>query len=83
MKLFSDTSEKVRAIHDEMLRRKTPEESFQMAQQLTLFVQQLAFDNLRDARPDLSDDEVWLTLAADRLGADVVRRVYAGSLKAS
>jgi len=83
MKLFSDTSEKVRAIHDEMLRRKTPEESFAMAQQLTLFAQQLAFDSLRDARPDLSDEEVWLKLAADRLGADVVRKVYGTSLKAS
>ncbi|MEA2464927.1 MAG: hypothetical protein QOJ98_2674 [Acidobacteriota bacterium] len=83
MKLFSDTSEKVRRIHDEMLRRKTPEESFRMAQQLTLFAQQLAFDTLRDARPDLSDDEVWLKLAADRLGADMVRKIYASISKAS
>lgn len=83
MKLFHDASEKVRAIHDEMLRRRTPEESFRRAQQLTQFVHQLAFDNLRAQHPELTADEAWLKLAGERLGKDVVRRVYARRAKAS
>jgi hypothetical protein len=83
MKLLSDTSPKVRAIHNELLRRRSPEESFRMAQQLTLFVQQLAFDNLRQVHPELSDDELWLKLASERLGADIVRKACEQRSKAS
>ncbi|HEY0157228.1 MAG TPA: hypothetical protein VGF28_08090 [Thermoanaerobaculia bacterium] len=83
MKLLSDTSDKVRAIHEEMLRRRTPEESFRTAQQLTQFVHQLAFDNLRAQHPELTEEEAWLKLAAERLGADVVRKVNARRAKAS
>ncbi|HYO75631.1 MAG TPA: hypothetical protein VE010_04145 [Thermoanaerobaculia bacterium] len=83
MKLLSDTSAKARAVHDALLRRKTPEESFETARQLTLFVQHLAFSNVRERNPDLSDDEIWLTLASERLGPDVVRKIYTQRHKAS
>lgn len=83
MKLLSDVSDKVRAIHDEMLRRKSGEESFRTAQQLTLFVHGLAFNSVREQHPELSDDEIWLKLAAERLGEDVVSKVYPRWRKAS
>ncbi|HEX8251878.1 MAG TPA: hypothetical protein VF846_01930 [Thermoanaerobaculia bacterium] len=76
MKLFSDTSEKVRAIHDDMLRRKSAQERLQMAQTWTIGAQNLAFAAMRQRRPELTDDEIWLKLAGRRLGADVVRKVY-------
>ena len=71
-----DTPKKVWDLQFELLRRKTPEERLEMARQMTLFVQRLAFEGLRAQYPDLSDDEIWLKLAARRLGADVFRRVY-------
>jgi hypothetical protein len=43
---------------------------------LTLAVQQLAFVGLRQQFPDDSDDEIWLRLAARRLGRDLVKKVY-------
>lgn len=71
-----DTSKKAWDLQFAILRQKTPEERLEMARQMTLFVQRLAFDGLRAQYPDLPDDELWLKLAARRLGADVVRKVY-------
>lgn len=75
MKCPLDTSAKAQAMHDELLRRKTPEERFRMAQEFTIGAQKLAFASLRQEHPDWSDDEIWLSLAERRLGADVVRKV--------
>ncbi len=71
-----DTPKKVWDLQFELLRRKTPEERLEMARQMTLFVQRLAFEGLRAQYPDLSDDEIWLKLAARRLGREVVLKVY-------
>jgi len=43
---------------------------------LTLMVQELAFTGMRMRHPEASDDEIWLRLAVDRLGAEVVKKVY-------
>ncbi len=48
-----------------------------MARELTLGVQRLAFAGIRQREPHLTDDEIWLELAARRLGADVVAKIYA------
>lgn len=71
-----DTSPAAQAVQDELIRRKSGAERLRMAQELTLFVQQLAFDGMRARHPELHDDEIWLKLAAGRLGRDLVRRVY-------
>ena len=76
MKLFLDTTPKARLVYEESLRRKTPEESLRIAQELTLAGQQIAFAGMRERHPDLSDDDIWLKLAVLRLGEDVVRKVY-------
>jgi hypothetical protein len=73
---LSDTSPEMQAKRDELLRAMTGEERLRMAQELTLGVQRLAFAGLRQRYPDLPDDELWLKLAARRLGVDVVRKVY-------
>ncbi|HVG23012.1 MAG TPA: hypothetical protein VND45_02560 [Thermoanaerobaculia bacterium] len=71
-----DTSKKAWDLQFELLRRKTPEERLQMARDMTLAVQRFAFAGLRVNYPDLPDDELWLKLAARRLGTDLVRKVY-------
>ncbi|HVE72538.1 MAG TPA: hypothetical protein VNI54_14330 [Thermoanaerobaculia bacterium] len=71
-----DTSKKAWDLQFELLRRKTGEERLEMARQMTLFVQQLAFAGVRQRHPELTDDEIWLKLAAARLGADVLKKVY-------
>ena len=70
-----DTTPKARAKYEELLRAKTGEERLRMGQQWSRGLQQLAFANIRQSRPDLTDDEIWLMLAARRLGDDVVRKV--------
>ena len=71
-----DTPKKVWDLQFDMLRRKTPEERLEMARQMTLSIQHLALTHLRQEHPDLSDDELWLKLAARRLGREVVHKVY-------
>ncbi len=64
------------AKRDELLRAMSGQERLRIARALTLGVQRLAFAGLRQTYPDLPDDELWLELAARRLGLDVVRKVY-------
>ncbi|HEX6100113.1 MAG TPA: hypothetical protein VF432_27620 [Thermoanaerobaculia bacterium] len=73
---LSDTSPEMQAKRDELLRAMSGEERLRLARELTLGVQHLAFAGLRQRYPDLPDDELWLKLAARRLGVDVVRKVY-------
>jgi hypothetical protein len=60
----------------ELLRKMTPAEKLECVRGLTLAVQQLAFVGLRQQFPDDSDDEIWLRLAARRLGRDLVKKIY-------
>ena len=60
----------------EILRSKTAEERLEMARQMTLSYQRELFTIACAQHPDLSDDEIWLKVAARRLGRDVVRKVY-------
>jgi len=76
MLLYSDTSPNARAVQEELLRKRTPEEKLQMVSELTIGVQKLAFAAIRQSNPELTDDQIWLQLAVRRLGADVVRKVY-------
>ena len=76
MRLHSDTSANARKVQDEILKRLTPEERLQMVRDLTIGVQDLAFAAIRQAKPQLTDDEIWLELAARRLGWDLVNRIY-------
>lgn len=73
---ISDTTPEARAVQFEILGRMSPVERLQMARDLTIAVQELAFAELRRRHPDLPDGELWLKLAVRRLGADVVRKVY-------
>ncbi len=73
---LSDTSPAAQAVQDEILRNMSPQEHLELARQLTLTVQHLAFAELRQRHPDLPDDEIWLKLAVRRLGSDLVRKVY-------
>jgi predicted alpha-1,6-mannanase (GH76 family) len=78
-----DTSPAAQAVQDELIRRKTGEERLRMAQEMTLAMQHLAFAGLRARYPDLPDDEIWLKLAAARLGRDTVRKVYGRDINPS
>jgi hypothetical protein len=59
----------------ELLRRMTPAEKLERMRQLTLAVQQLAFAGCQQY-PDATDDEIWLRLAARRLGPEWVKKAY-------
>ncbi len=71
-------SERVRI---DILRRMTAAQKAQLTSELTLAVQQLAFAGERDSDPAATDDQIWLRLAARRLGADIVRKAYGRHLK--
>jgi hypothetical protein len=73
---FSDTPDDIRERQFEILRAMTPQERLELARMLTLNVQQLAFAGMRARFPEAPDDEIWLRLAARRLGRDVVLKVY-------
>ena len=69
-----DTSPKMRLLYEEMLRRKTGEESLKMAEELTLAVQMMAFSTIRERHPELTDDEIWFKLAEERLGPELAAK---------
>lgn len=72
-----DTKPEISALQMDLLRRKSPAERFELARQVTFVAQRIAFAVVRSSRPELTDEEVWVQLAVDRLGADVVRKVRA------
>jgi hypothetical protein len=76
MRLHSDTSANARAVQDQILRKLSPGERLQMVRDLTVGLQELAFAAIRQERPQLTDEEIWLELASRRLGVDVVRKIY-------
>jgi hypothetical protein len=76
MPVLSDTTERARLVHEDVLRRKSPLQRLRMAQELTIGLQKIAFAAMRQRNPELTDDEIWMRLAERRLGADVVRSVY-------
>jgi len=71
-----DTRESDEKVQFEILARMSPAEKARIVTDLTLAVQQLAFAGLRQQYPDAPDDEIWLRLAARRLGRETVRKVY-------
>lgn len=74
--MLSDTSSDAAEKYYESLRQLGEAGRAELARQLTLAVQRLAFTGLRQRFPAVSDDEIWLRLAVERLGPDLVRDVY-------
>ncbi len=72
----SDTSEEADRIQFEMLRQMSPQARLALMTELTLSAQRLAFAGLRSRYPNASDDDIWLRLAARRLGHETVRKIY-------
>lgn len=72
----SDTTEDAENVRFDILRRMSFPDKAHLVRELTLGVQRLAFAGLRERYPDASDDEIWLRLAARRLGRETVRKVY-------
>jgi hypothetical protein len=71
-----DTSAEADRVYFELLGRMTPQEKLQRAVDLTLAVQRVAFEGLRLRYPNATDDEIWLRLAARRLGREKVLEIY-------
>lgn len=74
--MLTDTSPEMTALHRDRIRAMTCAERAEAMRGLTLAVQRLAFAGMRERFPDDSDDEIWLRLAVNRLGADLVRKAY-------
>jgi hypothetical protein len=72
----SDTGEEADRIQFEMLRQMSPQARLALMTELTLSAQRLAFAGLRLRYPNASDDDIWLRLAARRLGVETVRKIY-------
>jgi len=71
-----DTSEEIDRLQFARYREMSVEERLNIVAQLNAMVQRLAFDAMRERYPNATDDEIWLRLAAARLGRDTVRKVY-------
>jgi hypothetical protein len=71
-----DTSEDADRRQFEILRQMTSSQKAKLMTDLTMMAQRLAFAGLRERHPEATDDEIWLRLAARRLGRDVVLKVY-------
>ena len=72
----ADTSAAAWEVQTRILREMGPERRLELVRTLTVGAQELAFAELRARYPDMPDDELWLKLAARRLGPDLTRRVY-------
>jgi hypothetical protein len=72
----SDTSPEVVAKHAALVAALSPAERARRVRDLTLAANMMAIAGLRRRHPHASEQELLLRLAARRLGADVVERVY-------
>jgi hypothetical protein len=72
----TDTSAAADSVQLELLREMSPAARAERMTALTLAVQRLALAGMRRRHPLASEDELWLRLAAQRLGPEVVRKVY-------
>jgi hypothetical protein len=68
--------DKAERVQLDLLRKMTPAEKLECVRRLTIAVQELAFAGLREQYPYASDDELWLRLAARRLGPDLMKKIY-------
>ena len=66
----------VTAVADEEVGSVGTEAVLEHVRAMTIAVQRLAFAGLRDQYPNASDDELWLRLAARRLGPELVKKIY-------
>lgn len=73
---LSDTDRHARALQDTRLREMSDRERAEILTGLTLSVQRLAFAGMRDRFPLVSSDEIWLLLAVNRLGPELIRKIY-------
>ena len=74
--LSADTSVEIEDRQIEAWRRMSPAERLQVARDVTRAVNELALAGIRHRYPHASERECFLRLAAIRLGADTVRRIY-------
>lgn len=72
----ADTSPGAEAVQQELIRRMSFAERAERMTALTLAVQELAFAGMKLRHPEADDDEIWLRLAANRLGRALVKKVY-------
>lgn len=73
---LSDTNPHIRQLQDTRLREMSECERAEILTGLTLSVQKLAFAGMRERFPRDSDDDIWLRLAMNRLGSEMVRKAY-------
>ena len=71
-----DTTADIEAIQSELYRRMTFEQKARRVTELTAGACLLALAGLRQRHPGASEQELLLRLAALRLGAETVARVY-------
>ena len=71
-----DTSPEANEAQWKLIREMTPAQRAIRMAELTAMVQTLAFAGMKRRHPSDSDDEIWLRLAVQRLGPDVVKRIY-------
>lgn len=75
----SDTTPTAKRVQLELYRKLTPTQKAACIRDVTRSANALALAGLRTRHPDADEHELFLRLAASRLGADVVRCVYGWS----
>ena len=74
--VLSDTPPSILALQDELLRELGEVGRLERSRELTIAVQRLAFTGMRSRFPEASEDEIWLRLAVERIGPELVARIY-------
>jgi hypothetical protein len=74
--LSLDTSPEAERRQIEIWRAMSTVEKAQLVSRMTIAVQQLALAGIRERHPGASEREVFLRLAAFKLGPELVRKVY-------
>ena len=73
---LTDTALDAQAVHVKLVARLKPAERARRVRDLTIFANSLAIAGLRRRHPDADEGELFLRLAALRLGADLVEQAY-------
>lgn len=72
----ADTTPEAWARQFELYRRMSPADKARLCREITLAANAFALAGLRQRHPAAPEGELWLRLAALRLGADLVERAY-------
>jgi hypothetical protein len=73
--MLTDTHPDAEKVQLDLLRKKTPSERFALMRSLTAFVSGVSRQRLREADPDLSEDDLRIQVIELQYGKELAERV--------